>query len=159
MNKNSQWRKITGLIVIIISLMLVIEYVILTMSNKRNVEKTEQVLLNQVIGILEKNVQDEEKLLSSLKEDYMVRAKSVAYIVDHNGSAEYDVEELNKIAKLILVDEIHLFDGKGVIYSGTIPKYYGLSLDAGEQISYFKPMLEDKTAAMCQDVTPNTAEG
>lgn len=54
MNKNSQWRKITGLIVIIISLMLVIEYVILTMSNKRNVEKTEQVLLNQVIGILEK---------------------------------------------------------------------------------------------------------
>lgn len=158
MNKNSQWRKITGLIVIIISLMLVIEYVIQTMGNKRNAEKTEQVLLNQVIGILEKNTQDEEQLLSSLKEDYMVRAKAVAYIIDHNGSAEYDVKELNKIARLISVDEIHLFDEDGVIYSGTIPKYYGLSLDAGEQISYFKPMLEDKTATMCQDVTPNTAE-
>lgn len=159
MNKKSQWRKITGLIVIIISLMLVIEYVIQTMGNKRNAEKTEQVLLNQVIGILEKNTQDEEQLLSSLKEDYMVRAKAVAYIIDHNGSAEYDVEELNKIARLISVDEIHLFDEDGVIYSGTIPKYYGLEIDAGEQISYFKPMLEDKTATMCQDVTPNTAEG
>ncbi len=38
---------------------------------------------------------------------------------------EYDVEELQKIADLILVDEIHLFDKNGYIYSGTLPKYYG----------------------------------
>ena len=26
-------------------------------------------------------------------------------------------------------------------------------------MEYFKPMLEDKTLTMCQDVTPNTSEG
>ena len=159
MNNNRHWYKITGLIIIVISLMLLIEYQIQTIGNKRNIEKTEQVLINQVIGILDKNAYDYEELLLSLKEDYMVRAKAVAYIIDNNNSAEFDVEELNKIARLILVDEIHLFDESGIIYSGTIPKYYGLNIDAGEQISYFKPMLEDKTATMCQDVTPNTAEG
>ena len=72
---------------------------------------------------------------------------------------EYDVEELQKIADLILVDEIHLFDKNGYIYSGTLPKYYGFSFDSGEQMEYFKPMLTDKKLTMCQDVTPNTAEG
>ena len=62
-------------------------------------------------------------------------------------------------ADLILVDEIHLFDKNGYIYSGTLPKYYGFSFDSGEQMEYFKPMLTDKKLTMCQDVTPNTAEG
>ena len=56
------------------------------------------------------------------------------------------------------MDEIHLFDTKGHIYSGSVPKYFGFSFDSGEQIEYFKPMLTDKKLTMCQDVTPNTSE-
>ena len=73
--------------------------------------------------------------------------------------AEQNAEELKKIAKLIAVDEIHLFDPTGKIYSGTIPEYYGHTFDSGDQMEYFKPMLKDKTLTMCQDVTPNTSEG
>ncbi|MGN1090683.1 MAG: GGDEF domain-containing protein, partial [Huintestinicola sp.] len=100
-----------------------------------------------------------ETLLASLKEDYMIRAKTVSYILEHHPDAEYNIDELKKIAELMGIDEIHIFDDKGTIYSGTVEKYYGLSLDAGEQIGYFKSMLEDKTLSMCQDITPNTAEG
>ena len=82
-----------------------------------------------------------------------------AYIINANPEAEKDVDELKKIAKLMAVDEIHLLDATGKIYSGTIPEYYGYSFDSGEQMEYFKPMLEDKTLTMCQDVTPNTSEG
>ena len=57
------------------------------------------------------------------------------------------------------VDEIHLFDENGYIYSGSVPKYFGYNFDSGEQIAYFKPMLTDKSLTMCQDVTPNTSEG
>lgn len=57
------------------------------------------------------------------------------------------------------IDEIHIFDKKGKIYSGTEPKYYGYSFDSGEQMAYFKPMLKNKKLTMCQDVTPNTSEG
>ena len=59
---------------------------------------------------------------------------------------------------MISVDEIHLFDTKGYIYSGSVPKYFGYSFDSGEQMEYFKPMLTDKKLTMCQDVTPNTSE-
>ena len=65
---------------------------------------------------------------------------------------------MQKIAALISVDEIHLFDTKGYIYSGSVPKYFGYSFDSGEQMAYFKPMLKDKKLTMCQDVTPNTSE-
>lgn len=57
------------------------------------------------------------------------------------------------------VDEIHLFDETGCITSGSVPKYFGYSFDSGTQMSYFKPMLTDKSLTMCQDVTPNTSEG
>ena len=65
---------------------------------------------------------------------------------------------LSRIAELMRIDEIHVFDESGTIFSGTVPRYYGYSFDSGEQMAYFKPMLDDKTLSMCQDVTPNTAE-
>ena len=51
-----------------------------------------------------------------------------------------------------------MFDERGYIYSGSVPKYFGYNFYSGEQIGYFKPMLEDKSLTMCQDVTPNTSE-
>ena len=99
-----------------------------------------KVLLDRVITVLNKNDDSENGLIESLKDDYIVRAKAVSYIIDAKPQVEYDVEELQKIADLILVDEIHLFDKNGYIYSGTLPKYYGFSFDSGEQMEYFKPM-------------------
>jgi diguanylate cyclase (GGDEF)-like protein len=40
-----------------------------------------------------------------------------------------------------------------------LPQYYGFSFDSGEQMAFFKPMLSNRLLTMCQDVTPNTAEG
>ena len=107
--------------------------------NNRNTYQTSQVLLDRVINVLDRNTQSEEELINSLKDDYIVRAKAVAYIIDAKPEAE------RKIANLMSVDEVHLFDKDGTIYSGSVPKYYGYNFDSGEQIEYFKPMLTDKT--------------
>ena len=138
---------------------LVLQAVILNFINTRNFNRTSQVLLDQVSNVIEKNKASEDDLIDSLKEDYMVRAKAVAYIVDARPEVEDDVDELRKIATLISVDEVHLFNTDGEIYAGTNPEYYGYNFDSGEQMAYFKPMLDDKTLTMCQDVTPNTSEG
>lgn len=157
--QNRKWGKIAVLVCLIVVLALLLQVGILYDVNTRNVNKTSRVLLNQVIGIIEENQQNEKEMIESLKEDYIVRAKAVAYIIDANPEAQYDQEELQKIAELMSVDEIHLFDERGKIYSGSVPKYYGYNFDSGEQMAYFKPMLDDKNLAMCQDVTPNTSEG
>ena len=80
-------------------------------------------------------------------------------MIDADPAVEYDVDELQKIAKLMAVDEIHLFDDQGTIYSGSAPKYFGYNFDSGTQMEYFKPMLKDKCADHVPGCTPNTAEG
>ena len=140
-------------------LLIILTYLVLIYNNENNAKKTGEVMINQVSGILEKNQSAEETLLASLKDDYIIRAKTIAYMLEYHRSAEYNADELNKIAELMSIDEIHLFDETGTIYSGTRPNYYGFGFDSGEQIGDFKPMRQDKTLSMCQDVEPNTAEG
>ena len=145
--------------VAVIVVALFLEAGILKYVNDANAYRVSKVLLDRVVTVLDKNDQSEEELIESLKDDYIVRAKAVSYIVDAKPQVENDVEELQKIAKLMSVDEIHLFDETGRITSGSVPKYFGYSFDSGAQMSYFKPMLTDKSLTMCQDVTPNTSEG
>ena len=145
--------------VAVIVVALLLEAGILKYVNDANAYRISKVLLDRVVTVLDKNDQSEEELIESLKDDYIVRAKAVSYIVDAKPQVENDVEELQKIAKLMSVDEIHLFDETGRITSGSVPKYFGYSFDSGAQMSYFKPMLTDKSLTMCQDVTPNTSEG
>lgn len=146
------------IVVVVLVVLVVIKAGIEIAGNKRSAENTSKILMDRIISVMKQNEQDEKSLLESMKEDYIIRAQAIAYMLENNPEAENDVDELCKIARLVSVDEIHLFNEDGVIYSGTVPKYFGLSIDAGEQISYFKPMLEDKTLVMCQDITPNTAE-
>ena len=157
--KKRKWMKVVCLIIFILISALFLEDRILDYVNNRNIRNTSEVLLDQVAGIIERNTDDEKEMIQSLKEDYMVRAKAVAYILDANEKTEHDVPELQKIAKLMSVDEVHLFDKSGKVYSGTVPKYYGYNFSSGKQIAYFKPMLKNKKLTMCQDVTPNTSEG
>ncbi len=152
-------RKLAALAIVIIVVALMLEAGILKYVNDRTTYRTSEVMLDRVLTVLEKNDQNESDLIESLKADYIVRARAVSYILDAKPEAEFDVDELQRIAKLISVDEIHLLDQEGKIYSGTIPKYFGYNFDSGEQMAYFKPMLSDKQLSMCQDVTPNTSEG
>lgn len=146
---------ITGAVVITA---ILLEVFVLIKVNKKHAERTTEVLIQQVVNVLERNTVDEAEMISSMKEDYIVRTEAIAYILDSSPEARTNINELQRIAQLMGVDEIHLFDNKGKIYSGTVEKYYGISMDSGEQIAYFLPMLEDKSLKMCQDVTPNTAE-
>ena len=152
-------KKLAFLAVAIIAVALLLETGILKYVNDRSTYQMAKVLLDRVVTVLNKNDESENELIGSLKDDYIVRAKAVSYIIDAKPEVERDVEELQKIADLMAVDEIHLFDENGYIYSGSVPKYFGYNFDSGEQMAYFKPMLTDKSLTMCQDVTPNTSEG
>lgn len=152
-------RRLAALAVAVIVVALMLEAGILKYVNDKMTYRTSEVMLDRVLTVLEKNDQSEADMIESLKSDYIVRARAVSYILDAKPEAELDVDELQRIAKLISVDEIHLLDQTGMIYSGTLPKYFGYNFNTGEQMAYFKPMLTDKQMSMCQDVTPNTAEG
>lgn len=151
-------RKILILSITIVAVALILETCILQYVNDKNAQTTSNVLLDRVIAVIDKNESIESEFVKSLKDDYIVRAKAISYIVDAKPEVEYDVDELQKIAGLMSVDEIHFIDDTGTIYSGPLPKYFGYSFDSGEQMAFFKQMLNNKDLTLCQDVTPNTAE-
>ena len=119
---------------------------------------TSNVLLDRVIAVLDKNELSEERFVKSLKDDYIVRVKTISYIVDAKPEVEYDIDELQKIASLMSVDKIHFIDETGTIYSGSILKYFGYSFDSGAHMAFFKQILNNYDLTLCQDVTLNTAQ-
>lgn len=162
MDKKSNIKRraaAVGLTAAAIAVLLVIEALIETAGTRHNANDTSNMLMDQIISVMKQNEEDESELMDALKEDYIVRAQAVSYILSNNSGAAEDIKTLGKIARLMSVDELHIFDESGTIVGGTVPKYYGLRMDDGEQVAYFKPMLDNKMLTMCQDVTPNTAEG
>ena len=101
-------KKIIILSIMIIVVALLLEASILKYVNDRNAQRTSKVLLDRVITVLDKNDESRNELIESLKDDYIVRAKAVSYMIDAYPAVEYDVDELQKIAKLMAVDEIFL---------------------------------------------------
>jgi len=116
-------------------------------------------MFDQIEQILDEN----SKELKEVKKEYehycLNAARTVDYIIEYNPDAMNDIYELKKIANYVKVDEIHIFDKNGVIISGTHPEYIGYSFDSGEQMSFFKPLLEYNSMELVQDITPNTPEG
>lgn len=145
-------------IVVSMAVIAVLSYYIQIKSARDVMDTNAELRINQTKEILEKNDAEIEKLKENLEEDYFVRAKAAAYIIQNQPEVTSDLKELKKIASLLQVDELHLFDTKGKLYSGSVPKYYNYTFESGEQMRFFLPMLKDKSLQLCQEVTPNTAE-
>lgn len=65
-----------------IAVALLLETGILKYVNDRNTYRMAKVLLDRVVTVLNKNDESENELIQSLKDDYIVRAKAVSYIID-----------------------------------------------------------------------------
>lgn len=152
-------RKLIVFLLVILALSVLIEASVSFYVLKSDINEAGEMFLGQIENVLESNKSEEEEQLEELKETYTVAAEAAAYIITDNAGLEYNTEELKNVASLLSVDELNIFDASGEIVGGTNPEYFGLTFDSGEQMAYFKPMLSDKTLNMCQDVTPNTAEG
>lgn len=113
----------------------------------------------QMSRILDRNSEDLSRNVEEYSLSCINNAKTIAYMIQYHKEALDSLSELKKIASYTEVDEIHIFDKNGVIVNGTHPEYYGYSFDSGEQMQFFKPMLEDKSLELVQEIMPNTAEG
>ncbi len=114
---------------------------------------------HQIEQILEENTQELATVSAKYRETCLLNAESIAYMIQYHPDILGDIEEFRMIARMMEVDEIHIFDQTGRIFTGTHPEYYDFTFETGEQIGFFAPLLKDKTLRLCQDITPNTAEG
>ena len=152
-------------IIIIMSIslasVLLINFFLSTDSLQARTLETFNLKINQVIQTIENNRTELVSLKSSLDEDYLTRAKAFAYVIEKNPNIIESVTELQNLATLLDVDELHVSDSEGLIAYSSVPKYVGLDFHNGEQMRGFLPILEsdDPDEYVIQDAQPNTAEG
>lgn len=117
--------------------------------------------IEQIIQTIENNQLELASLKNSLDEDYLTRANAFAYIIEKNPNIIESVSELQNLATLLDVDELHVSDSDGLIAYSSVPKYIGYDFHGGEQMRGFLPILEsdDPNKYVIQEAQPNTAEG
>lgn len=143
------------LILVLIPINMIFQLYVL---HKQQSESSKQLFaqVEQIVNINEKDLEEEKEQYSK---QCIRTAEMVAYFINSEPEIISDLEKTKELAQKLDVDEIHYFNTEGVIYAGTHPEYYGYTFDSGEQMRFFAPMLEDTELKLCQDITPNTAEG
>ena len=143
---------------ILIALILVFLAVIQILTEQFRAVDDSHRTLSQIEHVLTENKAELEEIQETYTQSCLKNAETVSHIIGKDPTVMNDLEGLKKIAEMVQIDEIHLFDKTGRIYTGTHPEYYNLTFDSGEQIKFFKPMLTDKSLKLVQPITPNTAE-
>lgn len=121
---------------------------------------TFQIKIEQIIHTLENNQTELEIMKENLDEDYLTRAKAAAYVLDRQDEKIMDVSEMQYLAKLLNVDELHYIDENGIIVSASVSKYIGMDMANDEQTRPFLDLLKsDGEDYLIQEARPNAAEG
>ena len=158
MNKENRTR-----LIIFISIFLCVLFlsclVIQTRSANQHFKDSSKIIASQIENLIAVNETEKNELQASLKEDYIARARAMAYILEENSGIEKDYNELCKAARLLNIDEVNVFDKNGLIAYSTVKDYVGFSIYSGGQVAFFEPMMTDQSLELCQDLTPNTKEG
>ncbi len=144
--------------ILIIFSTMIVSYVQIKLTQNHHYDEALDTL-SQIEQIIQANAQELEEIKAEYRETCLLNAKVVSHILENDPSMITDIEELRTLAKHLEIDEIHIFDDTGCIIGGTHPDYYGLTFHSGEQVSFFLPLLTDKSLQLVQEITPNTAVG
>lgn len=138
---------------------LALNFVMQRFLARENFYKSSQAVFTDIEYILRNNEAVIEAVKRDFKETCRLRAKVAATYIDADKSILYSANKAQELADLLRVDEIHIFDESGTIFGGNMPIHYGLNVNSGEQIAYFKDMITNKELELVQDLTPRTFDG
>ena len=151
--------------VVAIAVLLLLFTLVQFFMIRRQAVSDAEIMFDQIGQVLEVNNDELERTTAEFKNATLQSADTVAYIIDRDpGLVNTDdvagsVEQLRDVAALVGVDEINIFNNTGYLIVSTVPDYIGCTMDDGEQIAFFKPMLDNPRLRLCQDIMPNTYEG
>ena len=158
-NGKVNLKKIHGIVWLVYIFVLLGSFLLLVESNRKGAQTACSIILDQMEEVIVDNEENLDTLMDTMKEEYIIRATLLSDVLMERTGPDSTAEDYRTIAQRADVDELYILDQTGTIIRGTDPSYYGLNMDSGEQISFFKPMLTDYDLRLCQDLTPNTAEG
>ena len=123
-NIISRYMQIVTLLLVVLFLLVI--FYIQVINERRQAYVSAVETFFQIEQVLGENKEELDDLKQVYQKTCLHNAEAIAYIIEESPSVLESVEELKKIATMIEVDEIHIFDTTGRIFSGTHPLYYGI---------------------------------
>lgn len=141
------------IITVAISLILLINFLINLHLLKAQQIDTFSIKIEQMIHTLENNQMELSLLRESLDEDYLTRARVVAYVFERQKEVAMDVAQMQYLADLLDVDELHIIDENGIITAASVPQYVGFDMGNHEQTRAFLALIHggDENAYLIQE--------
>ncbi len=141
----------------VITIIFIYQFQTAVISRERTNTSEEKIL--QVREKLKANNEDISRITESLSQSNLVKSRAFARIIQEDPSILTSVEKINEIANILMVDELHVTDERGVLKYGNIPEYIGLDFTNGEQTKPFLQILTDSSVEIVQEPQPNAAKG
>ncbi|MBI9104533.1 MAG: HAMP domain-containing protein [Spirochaetales bacterium] len=91
-----------------------------------------------------------EAMKNSLNTNYLRIARSIAETI--NSDPRFlEPDALIRLAEKVGVDEIHVANEEGILYTGTVPGFFGFDFDSGDQARPFLKILSDPNFELAQE--------
>jgi methyl-accepting chemotaxis protein len=157
---KAKFLKFLGLFLVLALLAAIFgSFFFLFTINKENLRETAQSQMTLIQDRIKLNQQQIDDLTQEYNETSIAKARAFAEIVAQNPAIIESTSEMERIAKLLMVDEVHVTDDKGILLWGNIPSYYGYDFATSEQTAPFMAILDDPTLEIAQEAQPNGATG
>lgn len=139
---------------VLVALLLAVILCFQFVHEQRQARETAGETFYQIGQLLERNQEELAETKAAYRQTCLHNAEAIAYMIENNPSVLSSVEELKQIAKMMEVDEIHIFDTTGRIFAGTHPEYYDYTFDSGEQMRFLSLCLRTNLCASCRISLP-----
>ncbi len=129
---------------------------LLAQSNQKSIALDK---MNTIYETLQKNQDEIEEIKKEFQQNVLIKARIFSYVIAHNPQMLDSLDEMQKVATVLDVDEVHVIDENGILLWGNMPQYYGMDFHSGGQTTPFLKILEDSSFELVQEPQPKQADG
>ncbi len=148
-----------GVFVVIIVFSMGCTYIYQVSEEKVSINNSIDTQINYISNKINEYDNEVQELKKELEEDYLVKAHSIAYMLNEKPEIIEDISKLKELAKRMGIEEIHISDSEGILYAGTVPEFYGMSYYSGEQMLPFTKVIEDPSYEFVQEAKHRDSDG
>lgn len=131
-----------------------VSYNIQTRQAYSNAQKLIYLKIDDVIKQIAINNKNLREIRRESDANALAKVRAFANMLEMNPALVGDYEELEKIRLLLAVDELHIIDERGILFSGTVKEYYNYDMASDPQSAAFMPAIKNKLFELAQDPQP-----
>jgi len=99
------------------------------------------------------------QITSSLGDNALAKARAFADILAGNPEIAASSENLIAVCDRLMVSELNIIDGNGIIVASSVSDYYGFDMSSGDQSAAFMVILDDPSVELVQEPQENVVYG